>query len=106
GRCTEAHEGALGAAADRACDVREARRARSAGQDEFLQRRQIRVEAIDGVLEAQDVCVADSVVTGNRQLTAKVEQIVLDFDQARGDIRGQRFREQYAEHRIQLVDGA
>ena len=50
--------------------------------------------------------VADGAIAGNGQFAAEVEQVVLDFDQARSDVRGQRFREQYAEHRVEFVDGA
>ena len=69
---------ALGAPADGARDVRERGRARAAGQDELLERRELGVEALDVRLEARDVRVADRRGAGDRQLAAQVEQVVLD----------------------------
>ena len=65
---------ALGAAADGARDVRERGGARAARQDEFLERREVGVEALDVGFEALDVGVGDRAVAGNRQLAAEIER--------------------------------
>src|SRR6185312_6567988 len=96
---------ALGASADGARDVRECRSARAAGQDEFLQHRQIGVVMLDGGLEPLDVRGADRRMTRNRQFAAEVEKIVLDVGEQRPDVRRQRFGEHDADLRVELVHG-
>src|SRR5260221_3433423 len=100
------HERAFRAKTSRACNVREACGATAAWQDELLQRGQIGVETFDRIFEADDVGVADGAIAGNGKLAAEVEQVVLNGDQARRDVRRERFREKHAEHGIELIDGA
>ena len=45
-------------------------------------------------------------MTGNRQLAAQIEQVVLNLDQVRRDRIRQRLGQQHAERRIELVNGA
>src|SRR5688500_1544542 len=45
-------------------------------QDEFLQRRQGRVQSIELLFKMRNVFALDRAMTGNRQLAAQVEQLV------------------------------
>src|SRR3954471_8209913 len=53
----ETHDAALGAAADGAGDVERGSRSGPAGENETAQRRQLRLETIDQLLDAEDVVV-------------------------------------------------
>ena len=84
--------------------MRETGGASPGGQDEFLQRLQIAVEALDRGLEPLDVRVAHRVVARDRQLAAQIEQIVLHIGQAVGDRWRQILGAEHAQVRIELVD--
>jgi hypothetical protein len=70
----------------------------------FLQRREVGVEALDLVLEPRHVRVGDGHVPGNRKLAAQVEEVVLDAREAVDGVLGKRFGEQQPERRVELVD--
>ena len=80
------------------------RRHRSAGQDEFLERRQFVVELGDEFFKAGDVRLADDVVSRDAHFAAEVEKIVLDAEQCVANRRRQLAGEQHAEARVELVD--
>src|SRR5581483_928047 len=105
-RAGEAHHPALRAAAHGACDMAQRRGARSAGQDELFQRRQLCVEAVEQLFQAQDVRLADAAVTRNAELAPEVEEFVLDVGQAVAHRVRQRLGEQHADRAVQLVDRA
>ena len=98
-------ERAFSTPAHRSCDMRECSRPDSTGQDELLQRRKILVVVVDGVLESLDVRGRERRITGDRQFSAEIEQIVLDIDQESANAVGQRVRENEPDHRIQFIDG-
>ena len=62
--------------------------------------------AFDSFFEARDVLIGHGDVAWNGQLAPKIEQIVLDVGEKRGQRLRQRLRQQHAERRIELVDGA
>src|SRR5262249_1306083 len=108
----ERHDFALGPPAYRPGQVRPGRGRLAAGEDEALQWLQARVEAVDGGLQARDLCGRDAKTPlrflvargGHAQVGADVEQVVLDAAQQvrLGGLQGQ----EQAEQRVQLVDGA
>ena len=100
------HHRALGAARDRAADMRERRAARAGRQDELLQPRQRGVVVRERLVEPQHRVGLQQLVAGDRQLAAEVEQLVLDHDEQLAHVVGQRLGEQHAELRVQLVDVA
>ena len=99
-------ERALGAPAYGARDMRKRRAAGPARQDEFLQRRKIRIERFDGGFEALHVRIGDGRETRDGELAPQVEEIVLDGGQEVADRGGKIFGEQQPQRRIELVDVA
>src|SRR5215470_9244192 len=75
------NEAALGASAYGARDMAERRSAAAAGQDEVLERRQLRVVLVEQPLQPRDVRRCDALVAGNGELAAQLEQVVLNADQ-------------------------
>ena len=98
------HERALGAPANRARDVREARRPRPARQDELLERSQVGVELTDRFFQAQDLHFAHRVVAGDRKLSAEIEQIVLHLGEVVRHGAREGLGEQHTQRRVELVD--
>ncbi len=97
---------ALGAAADGPRDVRNRGSVGPAREDEFLERREFRIERLDGGFESLDVNIRNCPVPRNGQFAPKVEEIVLDRRQQFPN-RGRDFQgEQEAERRVELVDVA
>ena len=60
----------------------------TARQDEFLEPRQIGVEAIEVVLEPHRVLAGDDARTRDAQLAAEVEEVVLHLGEAVPDVIG------------------
>src|ERR1700682_3344074 len=70
----EPHQRALRTPAHGTRNMREARRTGSAGEDEFLERREVLVEALAGGAEPQHMLVGPRDVSRYRQFTAHIEQ--------------------------------
>ena len=98
--------GALGAAADGSAEVGQRGGAGAAGQDEFLEHRQVGVEFLGQRFEPADLNVLDDFVARHAKLAAEIEEVVLDVEQRSLHRMGQVFAEQHAEAGIQLVDFA
>ena len=86
------------------------RRLAAAGQDEGLERREARIDAVDLAFEPDDLLVGDAQpavagLAGRAQIGADVEQVVLDPRQRGVDI-GRRRQPRQADRGIRLVDGA
>lgn len=94
---------AFGAPANRAADVRERRGARTAGQDEFLQRRQIGVVMRQQGVQPGNLRLADQCVARNAQFAAQIEQLMLDGKQLRPQVRRQRLAQQQAQMGVQFI---
>src|SRR6266849_6097220 len=77
----EPHQRALRASTHGTRNMSEARRTRSAGKDEFLERREVRVEALDGGVEPQHMRVGHRDVSRYRQFTTQIEQVMLHIVQ-------------------------
>src|SRR6266545_2580998 len=84
--------------------MREARGARPAREDEFLQRRQRGVELVEQRLEPQDLAVGHGRAAWNRDVPAQIEQVVLDILENHAYFFGNRLGKQHADRGIQLVD--
>src|SRR5207253_3014105 len=95
---------ALGASANGAREMREACRARSAREDEFLQRRQHGVELVEERLEPLNLGFSHRRTARNRDVPAQIEQIVLDVLEDRAYFFGNLLGEQQADRGIELVD--
>ncbi len=100
------HERALRAPADGAGEVGKRRGAGAAGQDEFLEGREVRVEGGHRRLEALDVRVAHHRVAGDGEFAPEVEKVVLNAVEQVADRVGHRLGEQDAEGGVELVDVA
>src|SRR5690606_9900747 len=87
-------------------DVRERCGARSARKDELLQSRQVGIVVFEQLVEPRDTRIRQVLQTGNAQLAAEVEQVVLDVGERGADRLRQRLALQDADRRIQLVDTA
>src|SRR5471032_485302 len=84
--------------------MRERGRPRPAWQDELLERRQRRVVLRDPFIDTSKMRLLDHRMTGNAELAAEIEEIVLDGRQRGANIVWQRFAQQHAELRIQFID--
>src|SRR3984957_21153585 len=79
-------------------------RGAAAGQNEFLERRQVLIEPIQHRLEPIDMRRLDHDMSGNAQLPAQIEEIVLNLSQGAPDLRWQYgIPENNAQGRIGLV---
>src|SRR6266849_6432637 len=77
----------------------------AARQYELLQRWQRIVESVENILQSVDMFGLDDVVSGNAELAAHVEQLVLYFCQTVRHFRGQtRYSKQYADRAVELID--
>lgn len=72
-------------------------------QDEIFQRRQVFVEAVKILLQLVDVGFRDHRVAGHTQLTAKVEQLVLQAREAGADVVRHVGGQQQPQHGIELI---
>src|SRR5207342_2169994 len=88
---------ALRAPAYRAREMAERSRAAAAWQNEILERLEIRVVAVERLLEALHVRGLDAVVPRDGKLAAQLEQIVLGAGQHIVEIAAWRFGEQQAD---------
>src|SRR5262249_13836336 len=79
----------------------------AARQDELLEARQLLVELIEIVLEACHLRVAHRSMTGNAELAAKIEQVVLHFGEApEYALRGALRRQHDPERAVELIYGS
>src|SRR5215212_5582845 len=81
-------------------------RAAAAGQNEFLQRRERGVMAVERLLETGYMGGLEAVMARNRQLAAELEQDVLDAGEQIVDVRTDRFADQEPELAVELVHRA
>ena len=102
----QADQTAFGAPAYGACHVGLRRRTRAPGKDEFLQRRQTRIAAIEVLLERRDPPLVEHDVARDGQLPAEIEKIVLHARETGADVLGKRLGEQGADVAVQLVHAA
>src|SRR5687767_303737 len=102
----QGHYAALGAPAHRAREVRRRRGARSARQDEFLERLEVFVPLRDLPLEKLDPLGLEHGVAGDAELPAQVEEVVLHLAERGAHFLRRLFREQQAERGIELIDVA
>jgi hypothetical protein len=82
-------------------------RARAAGEHEFLERRQCRVQRVEVVLELAYVLARDLLVAWQREFGADLEELVLNARHTGAD-RGRYpgLRQQQTERAIRLIDVA
>src|SRR6266704_3501911 len=99
-------ERALGAPAHRAREVSEARGARPAWQDKFLQVRQRGIEFVEERLKPLSLAVGHGRAARDRDVAAQIEQVVLDALENPVDFFRDRLGEKHADRRIELVDFA
>ena len=82
------------AAADCPRDVRNRGSVSPSREDEFLERREFRIEPLDGSFESLDVSIRNGLVPRNGQFAPEVEEIVLDrrqhFSNRGRDSRGEQ----------------
>src|SRR5574343_546477 len=102
----QADHGAFGAPADSAAEVGEGGGAGAAGQDEFLEHRQVGVEGFGLIFKTGDLGVLDDFHARQAELAAEVEQVVLAIKQ--GGTHGVRqfFAEQDSEAGVEFVNFA
>lgn len=106
----EVKDAPLGAAADGARDVAGGDGGRAAGQDEVTHGRQGGVHAVDGLLEEEDVLLADGDfrkgIPGFRcQIAPGIEKAALDFDKfvrCRGSTRQSAY---HADVAVEFIHG-
>ncbi len=102
----ELDQRALGAPADGARKMCRRGRSRAARQDEFLERRQLGVPALDGRFQALDLRLAEDRVARDADFAAQVEEIVLHVAQGLAHLRRRVFGEHQADGAVQLVQVA
>jgi hypothetical protein len=92
---TERPDAPLGATHDGPSQMACGRCGATAREDELLQAREFGVESIERLLEAINVCLCDNPMPRNTQLCSNVEQIMLNFKEARSCGFGQYWRRQH-----------
>ena len=78
-------------------------RAAAAGQNKFLQWRKRGVVGVERLLETRYMGRLEAVMAGNGQLSAELEQDVLDAGEQIVDIRADRFADEEPELAVELV---
>src|SRR5688500_14771211 len=79
----------------------------TAGENEFLERRQWLVETVERVLQIGHVLRRDRAIAWHGKLAAEIEQAMLNARQGLADVTGQaRHREHDADRGVRLVDSA
>src|SRR6202047_3018553 len=79
----------------------------AAGQDEFLERGQLRVETVQFFFQPVDMRRPDHDMAGNAQFTAEIEQVVLYRSQAAPDFRRQSGHAyDHSQRTIGFINGA
>ena len=81
-RRARAQHAALGSSRHRAGDVAGGGGPATARQDEVLERRQVRVETVEYLLQPVHVLIGDHAVAGHAEFPAQVEQVVLHVGEA------------------------
>ena len=108
--CEREQRLALGAAADRASDVKAGGRLGATGQDEAPELRQRLVEAVAQALERVDRRLVDTQAVGDAprhgEIGAHVEELVLDPLQRLANLLRDLTGKDETERRVELVDGA
>ena len=93
----------LGTARHAAAHMRQRRAARTPGQDELDQPRQMGVVVRQGFVQPQHRIVLEQGVARNGQFATEVKQLVLDDHEQLAYIVGQRLGQQHAQRGIELV---